>query len=70
MLQGSWKTTSLGILAIVGGLTRLYFAYKVGGFTEEAIMTAATGVLSGVGLLFARDNDKSSEDVGATPPKP
>jgi hypothetical protein len=51
-----WKTTSLGILSIIGGITRVAFAIKSGDFTEEAIMTSATTVLTGVGLLFAADN--------------
>ena len=60
----SWKTTSAGILMIVGGVVRAYFAIRSGSFTEEAVMTTATTILGGVGLLFARDNDRSSEDVG------
>jgi hypothetical protein len=61
----SWKTTSAGIVLVVGGAIRLYFAIKAGNITEEAITTSLTGILSGIGLIFARDNDKSSEDVGA-----
>jgi hypothetical protein len=53
----SWKTTSAGILAIIGGVTRLIFAIRSGDFSEEAIMTSATAILAGVGLLFAKDND-------------
>lgn len=65
MNMTSWKTTSAGILAIVGGLTRLYFAFKAGSFTEEAITTAATAILTGIGLMFARDNNVTSEQVQA-----
>lgn len=61
----SWKTTSAGILAIVGGIVRFYFAVKAGQFTEEAITTSLTAVLSGIGLLFARDNNVTSEQAGA-----
>jgi len=64
MFKGSWKTTSAGITAIVGGLIGIYFAVKRGAF-DEGVATACLGsILTGVGLLFARDNDKSSEDVG------
>lgn len=63
MTATSWKTTSAGVLAIVGGLTRLVFAIKAGNITEEAIITAATAILTGVGLMFARDNNVTSEDV-------
>lgn len=61
----SWKTTSAGILAIVGGIVRFYFAVKAGQFTEEAITTSLTAILSGVGLLFARDNNVTSEEANA-----
>ena len=61
--NGSWKTTSAGILTIAGGLTRLVFAIKAGNVTEEAVMTTLTAVIGGVGLIFARDNDKTSEQV-------
>ena len=60
----NWKTTSVGVLSIVGGITRLIFAVKAGNISEEAIMTTATAILTGLGLLLARDADKSSEDSG------
>jgi len=56
----SWKTTVGGLLALIGANLALFWpehCAKLGGFL------AALG--SGLGLLFARDNDKSSEDVGA-----
>lgn len=60
----NWKTTSAGILALVTALTRLGFAVKQGGLTEEAITTSAIAILSGIGLLFARDYNVSSEQSG------
>jgi hypothetical protein len=65
--NSSWKTTSAGILAIIGGLTTIAFALKTDGpgLTPEIITTAATAILGGVGLMFARDNNKTSEEVGA-----
>lgn len=65
LTTGSWKTTSAGLLAILGGLVRAAFALKAGNLTEEAVMTAFTAIVTGLGLLVARDNDKSSEQVGA-----
>ena len=53
----SWKTTSAGIIMIIGGITRLIFAIKNNQFTEEAITTTATTILGGVGLLFAKDSN-------------
>ncbi|WP_445454116.1 hypothetical protein [Flavobacterium sp. 25HG05S-40] len=56
-MKKSWKTTSTGVLLIIGGVVRFYFAVKAGNFTEEAITTCATSILGGIGLLFAKDQD-------------
>ncbi len=64
MKQRSWKTTSAGIGAI---LTALGVLFSSGKFDQASLSAAAIGVMTGLGLLFARDNDKSSEQVGATP---
>ena len=61
MFTGSWKTTSAGILLIVGAITTLVFT----GLTEASIMAATTAILAGVGMLFARDNNVTSEQVNA-----
>ena len=55
----SWKTTGCGILALVGGGLMQFYPEqaKLGGFLAF--------IGSGLGLLFARDNNVSSEDVGA-----
>lgn len=60
----NWKTTSSGLLSIIGGVVRLIFAFSNHGVTEEAIMTSATTILLGVGLLFARDVNVTSTDLG------
>lgn len=59
----SWKTTTAGILSIIGGLTRLGFAIKSGNFSEEAIMTSATAILTGLGLMFAKDSNVTGGSV-------
>ena len=61
----SWKTTSAGLLAVIGGITQLVFSIKEKKFTQESVTIAATATLTGLGLLFARDNNKTSDDVGA-----
>ena len=68
----SWKTTSAGITMIVGGAAGLYFAYKSGNLNEAAITGGVTAILGGVGLLFARDNNVTSEQANASqkPPQP
>ncbi len=60
----NWKTTSTGVLSIIGGLTRLGFGLANDLVTEEVVMTAATTILLGVGLLFARDVNVTSTDLG------
>jgi predicted membrane-bound spermidine synthase len=59
----SWKTTSTGILAIAGAIVTLWF--KRHELNEAVIMAAITAIVSGVGLISARDNGVSSEDAGA-----
>lgn len=62
----SWKTTVAGIggiLAAVGGALALLFDGKPDTNPDWTAVIAA--VTAGVGLILARDNDKSSEDVNA-----
>lgn len=61
-MKSSWKTTVCGLLALIGGgLTQFYPEYaQLGGFL------AFLG--SGLGLLFARDNNVTSEQAGANDP--
>lgn len=62
MLKGSWMTTGAGIGAILTALGSL-----LSGIAHNdvgAIGNAITGIIAGIGLLLARDNNKSSEDVG------
>jgi len=57
--MNSRQTTICGIIALVGGLVAQFFPEyaRYGGFL------AAVG--TGVGLILARDNNKTSEQVGA-----
>lgn len=63
----SWKTTSAGILMIAGALTDIGFAIVNKDISKPEVMASITAIVGGVGLILARDNDKSSEDVGAKP---
>lgn len=62
----NWKTTGAGIAAILvaagAALTALTDNDPTTNIDLASLLAA---VLAGVGLLFARDGDKSSEDVGA-----
>ena len=62
MFKGSWKTTSMGVLAIAGSLVHLFFNRE--SITEAMVMETVTAILVGIGLMFSRDNNKSSEEVG------
>lgn len=60
----SWKTTLTGVGAIAAGIIRLVFAIINHAVTEEAVLTFIGGLLTGLGLLFARDNNVTSEEAG------
>lgn len=60
----SWKTTLSGvgvILAALGAGIKAIVANDL----PTAITVIIGGVSGGIGLIKARDDDKSSEDVGA-----
>lgn len=65
--MASWKTTLCGILSILAaGITLVGIPLLDADPLTEANWTAfGTAVVAGVGLIFARDNGKSDEDVGA-----
>jgi len=57
----SWKTTIAGICAFILAIIEGYNALETGSpFNSTMLMEA----LVGVGLLAAKDGDKTSEDVG------
>lgn len=66
MKNKSWKTTAAGISAIVAavaGAAKLMLDADPNTNPDWTALIAA--VTAGVGLIAARDNDKSSEDVGS-----
>ena len=66
MKNKSWKTTAAGISAIVAavaGAAGLMLDGKPDTNPDWTALIAA--VTAGIGLVMARDNDKSSEDVGS-----
>lgn len=68
----SWKTTVFGLMAAIGGavLTGLATGFIDPGDLPKWVKGVA-GLLSVIGTagigFFARDNNKTSEDVGAKP---
>jgi len=64
MLKGSWKTTTSGVLTLlvaIGG-AGLYFL-KTGQLPPLEPLIAQ--IILGLGQLFARDNNVTSEEAGA-----
>lgn len=57
----SWKTTVSGIGMILSGIGA---AMKCG-FCTEGVTMGIGLVTGGLGLIFARDNNVTSEDAGA-----
>ena len=65
-IKGSWKTTLAGVGAIITALGAALNALTDGNpDTTVNLSTTLTAITAGIGLIMARDNDKSSEDVGA-----
>lgn len=60
-LLKNWKTTSAGVLSILTSIIHLVYAYRAGSADEGTWTTAVTGILVGVGLLFAGDSATSAQ---------
>lgn len=62
----SWKTNVCGVSAAVVAIGNALIATFDGVDTTNPDWPVVIAtIVAAVGLLFARDNDKSSEDVGA-----
>lgn len=66
-MKGSWKTTLCGLLGLVTAAITMIAQPMLDGDPSTSPQWAAfgTAVAAAVGLFFARDDNKSSEDVGA-----
>ncbi len=62
----NWKTSGAGIAAILVAAGSALTALTDGDpATQVDFASLAAAIIAGIGLLFARDGDKSSEAVGA-----
>jgi hypothetical protein len=61
--MSSWKTTLAGIAAVLASLAVSLKAVVAGDYATA--VTAAAGISAGIGLIFARDNNVTSEKAGA-----
>ena len=62
----SWKTTAAGIAAIVAAVAlAISHQFDTDPATVADWSAVITALTAGVGLVLARDNDKTSEQAGA-----
>ena len=65
-MKKSWKTSAAGVGAILVALgSALSATFDADPVTVPDWGALVAAIIAGVGLLAARDNDKSSEQVGA-----
>ena len=65
-MKGSWKTTMTGICTILVAVgTALKVLLDGDASTSVNFEATIAAITVGIGLISARDNNKSSEDVGA-----
>lgn len=65
LAKGSWKTTVAGIMALVIAVATAISLLVDGDPETMPDWNVVAEAAIGLGLLFARDNNKSSESVGA-----
>ncbi len=55
----NWKTTSAGIVMIVGAVVHLVFQVSAHNSNENSWTISVTSILGGIGLILAGDSGKS-----------
>jgi len=58
-LLSNWKTTSAGLVMIIGSVIHLIFAVRAGNATEGVWTASVTAIVAGIGLIFAGDSATS-----------
>ena len=62
----NWKTTGAGVAAILVAVSAALTAFTDGDpATNIDFAMLISAVIAGVGLICARDGNKTSEDIGA-----
>lgn len=61
----NWKTTSAGLVMIIGSIVHLIFAVRSGTATEGVWTASLTAIVAGAGLILAGDAAASVSKVDA-----
>lgn len=64
-LFSNWKTTSAGLVMIIGSVIHVIFAVRSGTATEGVWTASVTAIVAGLGLMFAGDATKGKQDLEA-----
>jgi hypothetical protein len=65
-MKTSWKTTALGITTVLAAVAAIVQALLDNDpATNPDFTVAIAAITSGIGLIFARDNNVTSEKAGA-----
>ena len=65
-MKGSWKTTTFGAASILAAVSNAVVALTDGiPATNPDWMVVITAITAGIGLIFSRDNNVTSEAAGA-----
>lgn len=64
MKERSWKTNAAGVGAILAALGAICTGVSKDDYA--VIGASLPALIAGIGLLCARDNDKTSDEVGAS----
>ncbi len=60
--QKNWKTTSMGLSALIGAIVHIIFLLRrATPVTEAEVVLAVGGILAGVGFLVAGDSSQSAD---------
>ncbi len=59
----NWKTTATGAAGVLAGVAALLTQLTSGSPDGAVLMTSITGIITGVGLIFAKDHDVTGGSV-------
>ncbi len=66
-LLKNWKTTSAGLIMIIGSAVHLVFTVKDGTANENTWTISLTAIVGGIGLIFAGDSSAPPKTPTPTP---